>query len=1118
MKKLTKRILVMLLCLVMTVQMCMPVSALDGETEQYAEEFAVAVMQNDGLLGKTDYSKYIKTFEKVNNVLGKFSSTKEYAKVFAKLIKYANSANSILGVISSLYEKLHGGGNGATETPVTLETLYDGIQEIQASLSQVNRKLDDITYEILNMEISQEEHNRANIASSESSNLNVFSANHCKPLDTYVEKYQTELDRAFKKWYTDPSVRGDNADVVLLHAIITDSDGNKSQSLLMSDAANPTGVVETDTGIDADPTLTVIIPAEALENLPSYNIDCCVDNFRDAVYRYEIGQGADEETAKLYAQEAYETLIYRLGCAVVQDEGIWRTSFDGIKTAFTAYLTATLGEHTGLNAQLQLMYNVYGFEGEARDNINMAADQMIARTTLYGMFVLDLLAKNGLTTSSEMTSLMDNWTNTINAIDQMRNDSLTGYDDFCYLTGTRLIPVSAQLYASNYTTFAKSNESLSSVYKIIHSNDLWNDTPEGTFRIKITGPDGLYINTKYIQEFASGGNIADTVTTVMLYHLYESSGQDSSLAAYLTRCGANEGGYIKEDDIRPIMTKYTATEELASKDAESFTLTAKTLRGSDFTDGKTYDLSSISKTRWNNFDFRHKVTGASVNSGTGSMDVDATLATAFGYRTNEMNRDDWCPKNVTDFSTSDTKIVGKRNDYKDIGNYKTSFDDTFYRDLYILYRQPVSTSNKNLLQASSVTNASNAPNPLEAYLLSAQAWMQSPPDDDLNFTHTPVDQSKVRIANDMGDTSADRMTEYEALIRDEAARAGQLEPSQQEIDTLKTQMEECWQEIWSTTNSCKALLESVPIELTDLEMKELVSDVINRGYTDDPEEGVEEFSVENVDMRLMDENDMNLYLRISPRTAVEFKDGKYQVISCFDVTPVLLAHSYFVEDGSIKLTEDFEQPLYIGDQLSHDLKFNIILPVTERSLGNVDVRHFDNWFTFQEDEVYNAEVKTDLESRYVSLTDALTGPLSVKGDYLSIVYHIILGTEQTVFTDADSAKFASDADFSKFDHVEVDGRSVEKKYYAAESGSTVVTFNQDFIKTLEVGKHSIEIVSSDGSASTGFTVKAKQQSADPVSPQTGDNSMFYLWLMLLAGSGAVLTGITTINCRKKKQD
>ncbi len=113
-----------------------------------------------------------------------------------------------------------------------------------------------------------------------------------------------------------------------------------------------------------------------------------------------------------------------------------------------------------------------------------------------------------------------------------------------------------------------------------------------------------------------------------------------------------------------------------------------------------------------------------------------------------------------------------------------------------------------------------------------------------------------------------------------------------------------------------------------------------------------------------------------------------------------------------------------------------------------------------------------------------------------IEYAVIIGGNQTVYTDADSARFASDADFSKFDHVEVDGKTVAKKYYTAQSGSTVITFNRDFVKTLSIGKHTLTIVSTDGRAATEFFL-------EPL-PHTGDGSRIGLWLALLACAGIAL--------------
>ena len=70
---------------------------------------------------------------------------------------------------------------------------------------------------------------------------------------------------------------------------------------------------------------------------------------------------------------------------------------------------------------------------------------------------------------------------------------------------------------------------------------------------------------------------------------------------------------------------------------------------------------------------------------------------------------------------------------------------------------------------------------------------------------------------------------------------------------------------------------------------------------------------------------------------------------------------------------------------------------------------------------------------------------------------------------------ASDAPYEKFLSVKVDDVEVGSGNYTAESGSTKVTFKAEYLETLAEGEHTVEIVSTDGSASTAFTIEEAQQ-------------------------------------------
>ena len=128
-------------------------------------------------------------------------------------------------------------------------------------------------------------------------------------------------------------------------------------------------------------------------------------------------------------------------------------------------------------------------------------------------------------------------------------------------------------------------------------------------------------------------------------------------------------------------------------------------------------------------------------------------------------------------------------------------------------------------------------------------------------------------------------------------------------------------------------------------------------------------------------------------------------------------------------------------------------------------------------------------------------------------------------------------DFSKFVGVKIDGNTIDAKNYTAKEGSTIITLTTDYLKTLSIGTHTFEIVWTDGSASTNFTVSKNDSGSETpkdddknknddsgsqtgdnhhiTAPQTGDNSHLTLWISLL---GASLIGLLAMLYMRKKKD
>ena len=176
----------------------------------------------------------------------------------------------------------------------------------------------------------------------------------------------------------------------------------------------------------------------------------------------------------------------------------------------------------------------------------------------------------------------------------------------------------------------------------------------------------------------------------------------------------------------------------------------------------------------------------------------------------------------------------------------------------------------------------------------------------------------------------------------------------------------------------------------------------------------------------------------------------------------------------------------------------------------------------------------------------------------SVDYEILDGANTSWEQNSDgSLSIRGSGAISEFLGVKVDGNLVDVKNYTVKEGSTIVTLKADYLNTLSVGNHTFEIIWTDGTASTRFTVsKSDSGSAEPkdndgnngkndntnntpatvpedknnngtsgsqtddnqqiTAPKTGDNSHTVLWISLLGVSLAGL--LSMIYVRKKKEN
>ena len=126
---------------------------------------------------------------------------------------------------------------------------------------------------------------------------------------------------------------------------------------------------------------------------------------------------------------------------------------------------------------------------------------------------------------------------------------------------------------------------------------------------------------------------------------------------------------------------------------------------------------------------------------------------------------------------------------------------------------------------------------------------------------------------------------------------------------------------------------------------------------------------------------------------------------------------------------------------------------------------------------------------------------------VQVMYDILdgAGSSWTQNTDG-SLAIRGSGEISKFREVKVDGVTVDPVNYTVTEGSTIITFKPEYLKSLSAGNHSFELVWTDGTAATNFTV-AENADQSAKSPKTGEDFSMALCTALLMVSCAGLAGI-----------
>lgn len=265
------------------------------------------------------------------------------------------------------------------------------------------------------------------------------------------------------------------------------------------------------------------------------------------------------------------------------------------------------------------------------------------------------------------------------------------------------------------------------------------------------------------------------------------------------------------------------------------------------------------------------------------------------------------------------------------------------------------------------------------------------------------------------------------------------------------------------------------------------------------------FTTTMVEDKVIAENEINIDDECITISNTSYWDD-YYIVSFSSEDNII---SY--EDNEIETYEDAEmansRQMFADVILSSALKIN--------GYTNEQIQEFvlSNEFDY---EVNGIEIKKIGEEKTYTNSEGENmeaAPISFKIDLTKanlnkkiINYEVIEGAKQIIdISKIGNLKFRFNIEYSKFKEngkIYIDNEIVDSSNYTSGEGSTIITFNSEYVKKLSAKEHTLKVVVSDGEVETTFTVTKTSQN-----PATGDNAISNILILGLSVIGLTIVGL-----------
>ena len=391
--------------------------------------------------------------EKVNSAVAKFTDalskfyydTSKMSEISSFLTRFGgltSAASGVIGVLQML---------GLMKTQTAMDKILDAVNNMKLQLDQIDKKIDVLHQELINIAVSQKEKERNDKATAMLHQWNEFNTNYCEPLSDKMNEYQGLVNAGIKKWWETTS---SHDGIWVLYANV-----DNVPSLTYAKAPYAQGKqTKADNGESVLADASFGVPASLLPNTASVPFDVntyretfasqmsakFVDaannrklNATDAFYKSwnALSSTKKTEKASAYAADILNTQIYRTSCQVMSDNDKWVIT---LLNAYRNYCSNVTKTNSGVNAMLNAIYNSHGFEGEAKDEIDKLLDGLIVQAGYYGQFALTCACQDGMQSIANRQTVQQQFIDTVDSLSKKKKTAFKGHDNYCYVTGTVL--------------------------------------------------------------------------------------------------------------------------------------------------------------------------------------------------------------------------------------------------------------------------------------------------------------------------------------------------------------------------------------------------------------------------------------------------------------------------------------------------------------------------------------------------------------------------------------------------------------------------------------------------------------------------------------------------------